>query len=143
MKADLLDAFETLSTLVATLGFPVFEPLIRNESADRFYVRGPDAEASGELVEDGFVIRAGAIARKDIVPSAVESVTPMRNKLVESGVLIEEDGHFRFTQDYLFNTPSGAAAVVLGRTSNGWVDRKDSQGKSLNEVRRSAPEPDE
>lgn len=137
MEADLLDSFETLSTLVSTLGFPVFEPIVKHDAAEQFFVKGKDAEATGELVEDGFVVRAGAIARLEVVPSAIETVEPMRKKLIESGVLVEEDGGYRFTQDYLFNTPSGAAAAVLGRSSNGWVDWKTKDGKTLHEVKRS------
>ena len=136
MEADILDAFETLSTLLSTLGYPVFEPLVKDESAEQFFLKGKDAEATGELVEDGFVVRAGATARQEIVPSAINSVTPMRAKLIESGVMAEENGQYRFTQDYLFNTPSGAAAVVLGRTSNGWVDWKNAEGKTLHDVKR-------
>jgi len=137
MEADLLDGFETLATLLATLGYPVFEPIIKNDASEQFYLKGKDAEAVGELVEDGFVVRAGAIARIEVVPSAQDTVPLMRKKLVESGVLVEENGHLRFTQDYLFNTPSGAAAVVLGRTSNGWVDWKNKDGMTLNEVKRA------
>jgi Domain of unknown function (DUF4357)/GIY-YIG catalytic domain len=137
MEADLLDSFETLTTLVATLGYPVFEPIIKNDSAEQFFLKGKDAEAVGELVEDGFVVRAGAIARMEIVPSAQDTVPAMRKKLIESGVLVPEEGHLRFAQDYLFNTPSGAAAVVLGRTSNGWVEWKSKDGKTLNEVKRA------
>jgi hypothetical protein len=140
MEADLLDAFETLSTLVSTLGFPVFEAIVKDEAAEQFFLKGKDAEATGELVEDGFVVRAGAIARFEIVPSAIETVTPMRKKLIDSDVLIEENGQYRFTQDYLFNTPSGAAAAVLGRSSNGWVDWKSKDGKTLHEVKRAESE---
>jgi hypothetical protein len=137
MEADLLDFFDTMATLVATLGYPVFEPIIKNDAAEQFFLKGKDAEAVGELVEDGFVVRAGAIARLEVVPSAQDTVPPMRKKLNESGVLVQEDGHLRFTQDYLFSTPSGAAAVILGRTSNGWVDWKSKEGKTLNEVKRA------
>ena len=140
IEADILDAFETLSTLLSTLGYPVFEPLVKNDTTEQFFLKGKDAEAIGELVEDGFVVRAGATVRKEIVPSALDSVTPMRAKLIESGVMVEENGQYRFTQDYLFNTPSGAAAVVLGRTSNGWVDWKDGDGKTLNDVKRAGSE---
>jgi len=136
MEADLLDAFETLSVLVSTLGFPVFEPIVKRESVEKFYCKGKDSEATGEFVEDGFVVRAGSIARVEIVKSAIESVSSMRKKLFESGVLIEQGGQLRFTQDYLFDTPSGAAAVVLGRTANGWVEWKDANGKTLNDVKR-------
>lgn len=114
-----------------------FEPIIKNDAAEQFYLTGKDSSAVGELVEDGFVVRAGAIARIDVVPSAQDTVPSMRKKLVESGVLVQEDGHLRFTQDYLFNTPSGASAAVLGRKSNGWVDWKNKDGKTLNEVKRA------
>ncbi len=137
MEADLLDAFETLSVLVSTLGYPVFEPIIKTESVEKFFCKGKEAEGTGELVEDGFVVRAGSIARVEIVPSAVESVSALRKKLLDSGVLVEQDGHLRFTQDYLFNTPSGAAMVLLGRTANGWVEWKDASGKTLHDVKRA------
>ena len=140
MEADILDAFETLSTLLSTLGYPVFEPFIKDEAVEQFFLKGKDAEATGELVEDGFVVRAGATVRKEIVASATDSVTPMRAKLIEGGVMVEENGQYRFTQDYLFNTPSGAAAVVLGRTSNGWVDWKNAEGKTLHDVKRADSE---
>jgi len=136
MEADLLDTFETLATLVSALGYPVFEPIVKVETAEKFYCHGRDADATGEFVEDGFVVRKGSIARLDIVPSAGETVNSMRAKLQESGVLVEDDGHLRFTQDYLFSSPSGAAAVVMGRTANGWIEWKDAEGRTLNEVKR-------
>ena len=68
MAADYLGAFQMLSLLICTLGFPVFEPIHKGAS---FYCRGPDADACGELVEEGFVIRAGSIARLVIAPACV------------------------------------------------------------------------
>jgi hypothetical protein len=137
MEADLLDAFETLNPLLSTLGHPIFEPVIKQNSTERFYLKGRDAVATGELVEDGFVVHAGALARLEIVPSAIESVTAMRKRLIESGVVVDSNGQLRFTQDYLFDTPSGAAAAVLGRTSNGWAEWKNADGRSLHDVKRA------
>jgi hypothetical protein len=136
MEADLLDTFETLATLVSALGYPVFEPIIKAETAEKFYCHGKDADAVGEFVEDGFVVRKGSIARLDMVPSAGETVNSVRTKLQQSGVLAEQDGHLRFTQDYLFSSPSGAAAVVMGRTANGWIEWKDAEGQTLHDVKR-------
>jgi GIY-YIG catalytic domain len=78
MEADLLDAFDALATLVATLGHPVFEPIAKNGAAEQFFLKGKDAEAVGDLVEDGFVVRAGSIARVEVVPSAQDTVPSMR-----------------------------------------------------------------
>jgi len=137
MEADLLDAFDALSILVSALGYPVFEPIIKTDVTEKFYCRGKDADATGELVEDGFVVRQGSVARLEIVHSAIESVNSMRTKLLEAGVLVEQDGSLRFTQDYLFSSPSGAAAAVLGRTANGWIEWKTKDGKTLNDARRA------
>ena len=57
----------------------------------------------------GVVVRAGAIARMEVVPSTQDKVPSMRKKLIDSGVIVQEDGHLRFTQDYLFNTPTRSA----------------------------------
>lgn len=144
MEAELLDVFETVSTLVSTLGYPVFEPLAKlNASTISFYCRGGGSEGKGELVEDGFVVHEGSKARMEVVTSAINSVTPQREKLLAAGVIEERNGEYVFTQDYLFTSPSTAAAVVLGRTANGWVEWKDKTGATLSEVHRDTDDGEE
>ena len=41
-----------------------------------------------------------------------------------------------FARDYLFDSPSGAAAAVLGRTANGWIEWKNAEGRTLSQVKR-------
>lgn len=79
----------------------------------------------------------------EVVTSAMSSVTPQREKLLSAGVLEERNGEFVFTQDYLFTSPSTAAAVVLGRTANGWVEWKDKNGATLSEIHRDTNETDD
>lgn len=138
MESDLLDAFDTLSTLLGTLGYPLFDPIIRPSAiSELFFLRGKDAEATGELVEDGFVVRQGSLGRTEIMPSAKESVENIRRALYEGAIIVPaENGRLRFTQDYLFRTPSGAACAVLGRSANGWIEWKNADGKTLDETRR-------
>ncbi len=141
MEADLRDIFPTLSVLVASLGYPLFDSVVRpNANAERFYLRGKDAEATGELVEDGFVVHAGSLGRVEIVPSAQEQVSSIRQPLYEAAVIVAENGRIRFTQDYLFRTPSGAAMAVMGRTANGWIEWKNQNGETLHDTRRAEPD---
>ncbi len=42
-----------------------------------------------------------------------------------------------FTSDYIFNSPSAAAGVVLGRNANGWIEWKNEDGKTLDELKRT------
>ena len=137
MQAELLDVFETISTLLATLGYPVFEPLSKQgRAAKLFYCRGGGSDGTGELSEDGFVVHKDSVARIEIVASAVDSVKPHREKLLTAGVMEQRDSNYVFTEDYLFKSPSAAAAVVLGRTANGWIEWKDENNTTLKELYR-------
>ena len=49
---------------------------------------------------------------------------------MEEGIIKD----FKFTRDYHFDTPSGAAVVVLGCSSNGWDQWKNKDGKSLKDL---------
>lgn len=44
-----------------------------------------------------------------------------------------------FFRDVLFKSPSGAAAMVRGASSNGWVEWVSETGKTLAELKRQAP----
>jgi hypothetical protein len=141
MEADILDAFETLSVLVSTLGFPLFDATRPAQAMDEFHLEGPNAKGTGLLVEDGFLVKKGAILRREIVPSAQESATPIRQRLIEAGVITDRNGQLTFSQDYIFGSPSSAAMTILGRSSNGWVEWKDKAGRTLHDVKRAVTAP--
>jgi hypothetical protein len=99
--------------------------------------QGRGVTASGHDTPQGFVVQAGSYSAKDEVPSLKEhlpSVVELRADLLKSGVLVSEGERRRFTQDYIFNSPSLASAVVLGRSSNGRTDWKDGSGRTLKEL---------
>jgi hypothetical protein len=144
MVAELLDIFDTIRMLISTLGYPVFDPIVKPTTPSHlFFVRGGGSDGKGELVEDGFVVFEGSRARIEIAPSAISTVKPQRDKLIASGVMEERDGEYIFTQDFLFSSPSTAAAVVLGRSANGWIEWKDENGQTLSDVYRATEESNE
>jgi len=54
-----------------------------------------------------------------------------RQELIDLGVLAPQGTEHAFTQDNTFSSPSTAACMVLGRSSNGRLDWKDAQGRAL------------
>jgi len=100
-----------------------------------------DELALDEAQVFGFLVLKlkGSLCRREVVASAKRFfVDSARNRLIESGVLADHnDTQYIFTEDYIFNTPSGASAVILGRSSNGWIDWKNDQGQTLHEIKRS------
>lgn len=134
---DLLDNFDTAKMLLATLGYPIFEEKRQSKNTkELFYCKGEDASAIGELIDDGFLVHKGGKCTLKLTPSAGPWVTNMRNKLLDSKVLIEENGWLVFQADYIFDSVSSAAAAVLARRSNGWIEWKDKNGKTLDELKR-------
>jgi hypothetical protein len=144
LQADCLEIYDTGRTLLATLGFPLFDPVgkITGEPRDDelFYCKGSGATASGMYTQEGFVVLAGSIGRKDSVPSIVGTGDErFRLRLIESGVMRVEGDTVVFTRDHLFGSPSMAAVALQGRTSNGWNEWKTKDGRTLDAVKRQAP----
>lgn len=75
--------------------------------------------ATAKLVNGEFVIEAGSLARRQWVGDPTHHYRTLFDELVKAGVLAEDGPHRRFTQSYAFNSPSAAAAVVKGRSTNG------------------------
>ncbi len=41
------------------------------------------------------------------------------------------------TQDYIFNSPSTAAGVLLGRSANGRLEWQDAAGRTLKDIQEA------
>jgi hypothetical protein len=145
LEADCHEIHETAATLLATMGQPIFESLISTlgpkGETDLFYCKGSDANGIGEFTNEGFVVLKGSIARLDAVGSfSGTSGERLRNVLINEGVLkINIDG-YELTRNYLFSSPSAASDVLTGRNSNGWVEWKTMDGRTLDAVKRQVVE---
>jgi hypothetical protein len=137
LEADLLDNFDTIKILLSTLGFTIFE-LIKKETKSQniFYCKGKEAVGEGEYQEDGFVVYKGSKANKKLTPTCNSTIKNLRAKLIEDKILVEQENLFVFNEDYSFSSPSAAASQVLARNANGWIEWKDKNGKTLDELKR-------
>lgn len=139
MEADLLDSFDTIKILLSTLGFPVYEKIGKEQitSKELLFLNGRNITAEGDLIDDGFVVFKGSLAKKDTVPSCHEYLINLRQKLLNNEIIIDKGENYEFVQDYVFNSPSTAGGVVLGRSTNGWTKWKNKEGKTLDEIKRN------
>lgn len=138
MQADLLDNFETIKILVSTLGFPIFDHIRKPDKKDILYCKGKEAFAEGEYAEDGLIVFSGSKCNLEETKTAGPWVIGMRERLKQSGILKREGNIYKFTSDYIFSSPSAAAATVLGRRANGWTEWRYKDGRTLDEVKRQA-----
>lgn len=138
MEADLLDNFDTVKVLLSTLGFPIFEEIrdVNRQQKEILYCKGKNANAQGELIDDGFVVFKDSIANLQETNTAGDWVKSLRKKLIGDKIMIQENETFCFTEDFVFNSPSAAAAVVLGRSANGWHEWKNADKKTIDQIYR-------
>ncbi len=106
-------------------------PETKPSGRHRYFLTGPSAKGEGEERSDGFVIFAGAKARRDEAASIGKSSQRVRARLVASESLVVDGENYRLAEDTLFNSPSTAAKVLLGREANGRIEWKDANGVTL------------
>jgi hypothetical protein len=94
--------------------------------------------ARGFETSEGFQILAGSTAKTAEVPSIHARTTELRASLLGNGVLEKEGETLLFTQDYVFSSPSEAAAVILARSVNGREKWLTKDGRTLKELQEDA-----
>lgn len=136
LEAELYDNYDTIKILVSTLGYPIFDPITKSNKKNTMYCKGKDAFAEGEYTEEGFVVFAKSKTNIELAKGSGEWVKNLQTKLIADGILVKENGVCVFKSDYIFSSPSAASAIVLARSSNGWTDWKNKEGKTLDELYR-------
>lgn len=145
LEADCHEIFETGSTLLATLGYPAFDPVANTSASNKkealFFSKSAGIDGKGLYTTEGFVVLKGSVGRKANVPSLDgTSDARFRQRLVDEGVMREEGETVVFVKDHLFNSPSMALIALLGRTANGWKEWKNAERQSLYDVKCSRVE---
>lgn len=145
LEAECMEIFDTGRTLLATLGYPLFESVAykadaSTPAAELFYCKRAGTDAVGEYTAEGFVVLKGSKGRAQITRAfETHNFNKLRNELIAKGKIVVDAAHAVFTDDVLFTAPSGAAAIVCGAASNGWYDWRDENGVTLHDLKRQTP----
>ena len=143
LQADCHEIHDTIGTLLATLGHPVFTPVAKKAlgaelttDEEFFFCKASGSNGVGLYTEEGFVVLKGSSGRLAAVPSLKESSLQFRQRVIDAGAAHAEGDLLVFVKDHLFRSPSMAAVALLGRSANGWIEWKDKDGKTLDELKR-------
>ena len=91
--------------------------------------------ATGVLLNDGFLVHKGSAMRADVRSSAKPAFIKQRKQFIEQYCHIV-NGVPVTKADYVFPSPSTAAAMFLGGSANGWTEWKNDKGQTLSKVYR-------
>jgi len=140
-----------IRVLMGVLGHRFLEPIVSerdssNKTTDESVIADniplslnyKKLKASAVLTDEGVVVLKGSEA----LPQIKETLTPgykkIKRNLVDSGKLTEENGKLILQVDYLFNSPSAAAGILIGQASNGRVLWKDRNGRTIAQIEEEA-----
>jgi hypothetical protein len=138
-RADMEAYLREMLVILPLLGVVAFEEIdTQAPPANQLHLKGKGAQATGADTPEGFVVFEGSLARIDSVPSIHAYMAAQRERLRAEGVLVPDGGHLRFTRAHLFDSPSTAAGVILGRTANGRIEWKNASGQTLKDMQEAA-----
>jgi hypothetical protein len=139
-QAELEEFLAHIKLLTATLGHKIFESIEETvENSDLqsqlFYCKnGAGADAEGRPSTEGFIVYKDALFIMQEQESLVFGIRVERQQMLNDGVLAIEGEFYRLMKDYVFTSPSRAAAAILARSANGLTEWKTTGGTQLKQL---------
>ncbi len=136
-KAEMEEFIRNIRMIVPVLGHKVFEDKVNLEieSKNILSLSGPrGANAQGVVTAEGFVVYKESHFAFSVVNSFQNSHNMLREKLINDNILVLGEEYYILKENFIFTSPSSAAAVVLGRSANGLTEWKNKAGKCLKDI---------
>lgn len=136
-QAELEEFLAHIKILTATLGHKLFEALdetIEDQEVQNqlFYCRnGAGADSKGSPSTEGFIVYKDSLFMIQEQPSLADGIHVERQKMLSDGTLKTEGAFYLLTKDYVFTSPSRAAAATLARSASGPLEWKTAEGVQL------------
>jgi hypothetical protein len=142
----LADSFlHDILSIFPLLGLGVFEKTVTTtkKSGKQLTIDSKGIKASGYEDAKGFVVVKGSQVVKAETNTIHQYLSTLRKDLLAQGVIVDQGQQYAFTQDQVFTSPSTAAGVILGRSANGRIEWKNSDGKTLKHLQEEAAKEDQ
>ncbi len=131
-KAAMEEFSDYIKLITNTLDYKPFADLVENSTnIEEFYIDSIGLHASGKMTNEGFVVFKGSESNQEFKNASSLSLKRKWLQLREENI-VDQNGFF--TKDYLFSSPSLAAAMVLGRNANGLTEWKNHQKETLKSI---------
>jgi hypothetical protein len=140
-QADVDSFLIDMLDILPLLGLSVFEKTQTTATTRRgetLYVKAKGIRAMGYESAKGFVVLSGSEVVLEETAGIRSTISILRKDLIEQAIVERKADKFLFVEDYIFSSPSYAAAVVLARNANGRTEWKNEQGISLKKLQEAA-----
>lgn len=130
------EIYEEIQFIMATQGYKLESSKNLTNEANTLHTTRNGVKAFGAYDGDRFEVLEGSqidFSRR----VTLEKYNDQRDKLLNDGdIIVDNVGAYILKVSLEFNTPSGASDFVLGGSTNGWIEWKNSEEKTLDEIYR-------
>ena len=128
------EIYEEIEFIMGTLGFRMNDSSAQSNQ-EIFTTSRRGVVAKGVYSGESFDVLPGS--EIDLTKAVnIESYNAKRQECLKDGTITETDGKYYLNKIVSFRTPSGASDFVLGGSTNGWVEWKNKDGKTLDSLFR-------
>ncbi len=131
------EVYDEIQFVMATLGYKMNDAKQTKNEAEIFHTTRNGITAYGIYSGDKFQVLEDSeinIAK----PVSLPKYNRQREELLQKGDITVNGKKYILNVILEFNTPSGASDFVLGGSTNGWMEWKNKDGKTLDEIYRKS-----
>lgn len=129
------EVYEEIQFIMATQGYKMDNSKVTLNEINTLHTTRNGIIAFGVYNGENFEVLEGSeidMSRK----CHSSTLEKQRQTALLNGDIVFVDGKYKLTVSVSFTSPSSAAMFVLGGSTNGWVEWKDKDGKTLDEIYR-------
>ena len=129
------EVYEEIQFIMATQGYKMDNNRVTLNDAKTLHTTRNGILAFGVYDGEKFEVLEGSeidLNRK----SLSTTIEKQRQTALTNGNIVSVGGKYKLTVSVSFTSPSSAGQFVLGGSINGWVEWKDKDGKTLDELYR-------
>ena len=129
------EVYDEIQFVMATLGYKMNDAQQTRDEAEIFHTTRNGITAYGIYSGDKFQVLEDSeinIAK----PVSLPKYNRQREELLQKGDITVNGNKYILNVILEFNTPSGASDFVLGGSTNGWMEWKNKNGKTLDDIYR-------
>ena len=129
------EIYEEIQFIMATQGYKMNDAKCTINEADILHTTRNGITAFGIYDSEKFDVLEGSQINID-KPAHLQKYNRQREELISQQSIVNIDGKYILKVTLDFKTPSGASDFVLGGSTNGWVEWKNKDCKTLDELYR-------
>ena len=129
------EIYDEIQFIMATQGYKLNDAKTTLNEAEILHTTRNGIAAFGAYDGEKFEVLEGSQINME-KPAHLPKYNRQREELLSKQSIIKSESRYILKITLEFNTPSGASDFVLGGSTNGWVEWKNEDGKTLDELYR-------